>query len=161
EPSASRVSAAPRGRAESLRRWRLGHVYGSRRRELPQRLVPDTRDTLAGPGKGADRVSGRRRDLDRLFDPASVAVVGASSDAGRVGGRVLASLRRHRYPGSVFVVDRSAAEAGERDVLPAIDALPLATDVAVLAVSARRCPGAVDELGRRGTRNVVVLAGGF
>jgi len=106
-------------------------------------------------------MSERRRDLDRLFNPASVAVVGATADPRRVGGRVLENLRRHHYPGRVFVVDRGAAAAGTGDALATIEALPAIPDVAILAVNADRCPAAVDALGKLGTRNTVVLAGGF
>lgn len=105
-------------------------------------------------------MSERRRDLNGLFHPASVAVIGAS-ESGRVGGRVLGNLRRHQYSGAIFAVDRAAAAAGVAGALPAIEALPTCPEVAVLAVSARSCPDAVDALGKLGTRNVVVLAGGF
>ncbi|MDQ6743810.1 MAG: CoA-binding protein, partial [Candidatus Dormibacteraeota bacterium] len=101
------------------------------------------------------------RDLDRLFHPESVAVVGASADPSRVGARVLANLSRHHYEGRVFAVDRRAAPVDGLEVFPAIEALPFAPDVAVLAVSARNCPPALDALGSLGTRNVVVLASGF
>jgi acetate---CoA ligase (ADP-forming) len=101
------------------------------------------------------------RDLNRLFHPESVAVVGASADPSRVGARVLASLRRHHYPGRVFAVDRRAAPVEGLEVVPAIEVLPFAPDVAVLAVSARNCPQALEALGSLGTRNVVVLASGF
>jgi acetate---CoA ligase (ADP-forming) len=106
-------------------------------------------------------MSERKRDLGLLFNPASVAVVGASADPGRVGGRVLANLRRHHYTGEVFVVDRGSAATGIGGALPTIEALPAIPDVAILAVSAGRCPAAVDALGKLGTRNAVVLAGGF
>ncbi|PZR90143.1 MAG: hypothetical protein DLM67_18335 [Candidatus Nephthysia bennettiae] len=101
------------------------------------------------------------RDLDRLFHPTSVAVVGATADPSRVGARVLANLRRHHYLGRVFAVDRRAVPVDDLEVVPSIEALPLAPDVAVLAVSAQNCPQALDALGSLGTRNVVVLASGF
>jgi acyl-CoA synthetase (NDP forming) len=97
--------------------------------------------------------------LDRLFDPSTVAVVGASPRAGSIGGLV---LRRLLQSGRrVFAVHPS------REVIEGIEAvadpseLPEGVDLAVIAVAAERAVLAAEACARRGIPYVVVLAGGF
>jgi acetyltransferase len=101
------------------------------------------------------------RHLDSLFAPRSVAVVGVSDRPGNLGAIVLRNVRAGGFAGPVWAVNRHAAEVDGVPVLPGIDALPEAPGLAVLCTPPDSIPGLVEELGRKGTRAVIVLAAGL
>ncbi len=105
------------------------------------------------------------RHLDSLFDPASVAVFGASLRPGSVGSTVWHNLRTGTYAGknagALWPVnprhDRLADAACYADVA----ALPATPELAVICTPPATVPALIDALGRRGTRAAVVLTAGF
>ncbi len=102
-----------------------------------------------------------RSSLDRLFRPRSVAVVGASTDPAKIGGRPLRFLREHGFSGEVWPVNPRAAEIGGLSCYPAIEALPGTPDAAIVLVGARHAIPAVRELAALGTGAAIVFSGGF
>jgi len=99
--------------------------------------------------------------LERLIRPKSVAIIGASADAGKLTGRPLAFLQRYGYGHEIFPVNpRYPSIAGHR-CFPDIRSLPHAPDVAIVLVGSARVPEAVRDLGAIGTGAAIVLAGGF
>lgn len=99
--------------------------------------------------------------MKSLLHPASVCVVGASADPGRLAGKPLQRLTRHAFPGSIYLVNPRHHEIAGFPCFPSVSALPEPVDVALVAVAARLVPGVVEECGARGIRNVVVLSSGF
>jgi acyl-CoA synthetase (NDP forming) len=116
--------------------------------------------TAARPSLSGDEAATR---VAALLDARSVAVVGASAaDPAKPGSKILGFLRRHGYAGAVHVVHPSASEIQGYPCVAAIEELPHgAVDVACLAIPASACADAIDRLGRRGVRGVVVLSSGF
>jgi acetyltransferase len=101
------------------------------------------------------------RHLDPLFEPASVAVIGASTRAGSVGATVWRNLRHGRFAGTCWAVNRRHDTVdGERAYAGVAD-LPSAPDLAVICTPPATVPGLIAELGARGTRAAVVLSAGF
>lgn len=101
------------------------------------------------------------RHLDRLFAPRSVAVIGASARPGNLGAIVLRNLRAGGFAGSLWAVNRHDGEVDGIELLPAIEALPQAPDLAVICTQASTVPGLVAELGAKGTRAAIVLTAGL
>ena len=101
------------------------------------------------------------RHLDSLFAPRSVAVIGVSARPGNLGAIVLRNLRAGGFQGPVWAVNKHATEVDGLAVLPGVDALPAAPDLAVLCTPAATVPQLVGELGRRGTRAAIVLTAGL
>jgi acyl-CoA synthetase (NDP forming) len=99
--------------------------------------------------------------LRKLFDPASIAVVGASANPARVGARVLRFLIEGGYAGEVLAVNPARSELLGRPCYPSISELPTVPDLAVLAVSAQQTKEAIRELGARGCTAAICLAAGF
>ncbi|MBX3606175.1 MAG: bifunctional acetate--CoA ligase family protein/GNAT family N-acetyltransferase [Piscinibacter sp.] len=101
------------------------------------------------------------RNLERLFRPRSVAVVGASDRPHSLGALVMHNLRDAGFAGPVWPVnlrhDRVGGEPAWRDV----DALPEAPDLAVLCTPASTIPGLIEQLGRKGCRAAIVLGAGL
>jgi acetate---CoA ligase (ADP-forming) len=99
--------------------------------------------------------------LARLMRPRAVAIVGATSEPGTIGGAVLANLERCGYQGDIHLVSRRAKEINRRPCAAAIDDLPDGIDAAVLVVPQQAVVDAVAACGRRGIGGAVVFASGF
>lgn len=96
-----------------------------------------------------------------LLNPRSVAVVGASADATRTGGRPVAYLLKHGYAGAIYPVNPRVDRIGALPCFPSVAALPQAPDVALVLLGADRAAEAVRALAARGTVAAIVLAGGY
>jgi acyl-CoA synthetase (NDP forming) len=99
--------------------------------------------------------------ISRLFQPRSVAVIGASSDATKTAGRPVAYLRKHGFAGAIYPVNPRVDSIDGLRCYPDIASLPKAPDVAIVALGAERAIGAVRELAGRGTAAAIVLASGY
>lgn len=101
------------------------------------------------------------RNLDTLFHPRRVAVIGGSSRAGSLGERVLANLVEGGFEGTIFAVNPHPVACNGVTWAARVEELPEAPDLAVIATPADTVPAIVDALGRRGTRTAVVISSGF
>ena len=101
------------------------------------------------------------RNLDKLFKPTSVALIGATDRAGAVGAVVLRNLRRAGLKASLSLVNPHHRELDGLPVHPDVASLPEAPDLAVIATPPASVPGLIAELGARGTRAAVVITAGF
>ncbi|HXZ49442.1 MAG TPA: GNAT family N-acetyltransferase [Usitatibacter sp.] len=99
--------------------------------------------------------------LAALFEPRSVALVGASERADKVGGRVLENLRSGGYGGALFAVNPKYAAVRGVPCVPSVDRLPEPVDLAVIATPPATVPGIVERCGRRGIRAAIVITAGF
>ncbi len=99
-------------------------------------------------------------DFRRLFEPQSIAVIGASATAGGVANNFLRNLRTQGFPGRVYAVHPSAATIEGWPAFPAIDALPEPIDYAYVSVAAARTPALLRAAAGR-IRFAQVIASGF
>ncbi len=96
-----------------------------------------------------------------LFRPRSIAVIGASGDPLKPGGRVLKNILEHGYAGILRPVNPKATEILGIPVCSSIAALPETPDLAIVAIPSAMVPAAVAELADRGTGATIVLTSGF
>jgi len=101
------------------------------------------------------------RNLDKLFNPASVALIGASPRPGSVGAVIARNLRRAEFAGKAMFVNPNYPTIDGLIVRPNIASLPHAPDLAVIATPAETVPSLIGELGERGTRAAVIITAGF
>ena len=101
------------------------------------------------------------RHLDSLFDPASVAVIGASDRLSSVGATVWRNLTQSRYAGQLMAVNPHHRELLGHPVAPDVQALATAPELALICTPPASVAGIIDELGARGTRAAVVMTAGF
>jgi len=99
--------------------------------------------------------------LDALFNPQSVAIVGATQDTRRAGGQPLYSLTHLGYAGKVYAVNPRYSDIEGRPCYASVDALPARCDLAVIAVPATEVPATIEACGRRGITHAVILSAGF
>jgi acetate---CoA ligase (ADP-forming) len=102
-----------------------------------------------------------RNVLDGLFRPKSVAVVGASSQAGKIGYTVLSNLIQSKFNGPIYPVNPSADEILGLKVYPSIKDVPDEVDAAVIVVPAKFVPSVIDECGEKGVKGLIVITSGF
>lgn len=101
------------------------------------------------------------RSIKRLLHPRSVAVVGASSDPGKIGHVVLHNLVEAGFTGPIFPVNPNARAISGILAYPSISAVPGEVDLAVLAIPAADVVEVVAECSRRGVHGLVVMSAGF
>jgi acyl-CoA synthetase (NDP forming) len=99
--------------------------------------------------------------LSRLFAPRSVAVIGASSDPKRIGGRPIAVMLERGFKGTILPVNPNRTEIQGLKAYPTVAELPEDPDVAIVAVPAALVCETITELGKRGTSAAVVFSSGF
>ena len=96
-----------------------------------------------------------------IFEPRSVAIIGASSDIRKRGNQVLAALKSSGFKGAIYPVNPKGGEIDETRVYRSVAELPEAPDLALVSLPAHLVPKAVEECGQRGIGAAVVLAVGF
>ena len=101
------------------------------------------------------------RDLDCLLDPSCVAIVGASEDLGKFGGRALGNLIEGGYQGRIVPINRARETLRGLACFPAIGDVPGDVDVAVLAVPSTYVDGVVAECAAAGVKACIVVSSGF
>jgi acetyltransferase len=101
------------------------------------------------------------RNLDTLFNPGSVALIGASPRPGSVGAVIARNLRRAGFAGNVMFVNPNQSTIDGFTVHPNVASLPRAPDLAVIATPAETVPSLISELGEGGTRAAVIITAGF
>lgn len=101
------------------------------------------------------------RNLDALFHPKSVAIVGASERPGSIGAAVTRNALAGGFAGPVHLVNRKGGTILGRGAVKRVRDLAAPPDLAVIATPPETVPGLVAELGRAGTRAAVVITAGF
>lgn len=101
------------------------------------------------------------RNLDKLFAPKSVAVIGASGQPARVGSVVLANLIRGGFTGPIWPVNPKYRTLEGLTCYPDVRALPGIPDLAVIVVPPEAVPAQIAMLGQIGCRAAVVLTAGL
>jgi acetyltransferase len=101
------------------------------------------------------------RNLDSLFDPASVAVIGASTRPASVGATVWRNLTRGGFKGPLYAVNPKHASLDGRPCHARVADLPGAPELAVICTPPATVAGLINELAAKGTRAAVVLSAGM
>ena len=99
--------------------------------------------------------------LSSLLAPRSVAVIGASTDPTRIGGRPIAYMRARKFAGTILPVNPNRSQVQGLPAFPDIASLPLVPDVAIVAVPAAQVVDTMAALGLRGVRAAIVFSAGF
>ncbi|MGY6588713.1 MAG: bifunctional acetate--CoA ligase family protein/GNAT family N-acetyltransferase [Wenzhouxiangella sp.] len=101
------------------------------------------------------------RNLDKLFRPASVALIGASDRGGSVGRAVMTNLMAGGFEGPIWAVNKRHREVAGQPAYKQVKDLPEGPDLGVICTPPDTVPDLLDELGERGTRAAVIISAGF
>ncbi len=118
--------------------------------------LEDYLDTVAARERSANVAS-----LRPVFDPRSVAVIGASRRQGTVGRAVLDNIRTCGYQGMLYAVNPNARQISGIPCFPDVASLPEAPELALLAVPPPAVPDVAEACGARGVRGLVVFTAGI
>ncbi len=101
------------------------------------------------------------RNLDRLLEPKSIAVIGASERAGSVGATVWRNLRAGNFAGTLYPINPKYRSLDGETVYARPADLPQAPDLAVLCTPPATVAELIAELGQLGTRAAIVMTAGL
>lgn len=101
------------------------------------------------------------RNLDRLFKPSSIALIGASKKPHSIGQVVARNLFNAGFQGPIMPVNPHERAIEGVLAYSSIADLPVVPDLAVIATPPQTIPGLIAELGERGTKAAVVISAGF
>ena len=99
--------------------------------------------------------------LDSLLRPRSVAILGASADPTRIGGRPIDYMLKQRFQGTILPVNPNRAEVQGLPAYASVAALPEVPDTAIVAIPGELAVQAIEDLGARGVRSAIVFTAGF
>ncbi len=106
-------------------------------------------------------MTSRFSSLDSLLRPRSVAVLGASTDPTRIGGRPIQYMLAQGFQGDILPVNPHRAEVQGLRAYASVADLPMVPDTAVVAVPASLAVQAIEDLGALGVRSAIVFTAGF
>lgn len=101
------------------------------------------------------------QDLTKLFNPKSIAVVGASPNPKKVGNICLRNILDSGYKGKLWCVNPNYSEIVDIASYKIISDLPETPDLVIIAIPVAAVLDALEECGIKGIKNVVVYSAGF
>ncbi len=99
--------------------------------------------------------------LTTLFEPKSIAIIGASETPGSIGATLVRNVIDGGFKGKLFLVNPRHETVFGQKAYDSVESIPHRLDLAVICTRAETVPGIVDACGRAGTRNAIVISGGF
>jgi acetyl coenzyme A synthetase (ADP forming)-like protein len=101
------------------------------------------------------------RSVGWILQPKSVAVIGASRDPGKIGGAILANLKRFAFNGPIYAINRTASEVQGLPGYRSVSAIDAPIDLAVIAVPAEAVEAEIADCVRAGVHSAVIISSGF
>lgn len=101
------------------------------------------------------------KDLTPLFDPKSVAVIGASQRQGTVGHAILKNLISAKFNGKIYPVNPKAETLEGLKCYPSVAKIAESVDMAVIIVTSAAVPEVIKECAAKGVKAVIVISAGF
>jgi acetate---CoA ligase (ADP-forming) len=105
--------------------------------------------------------SGNKKNLSSMFHPQSIAVIGASANEKKLGSIVLKNIIDSNFDGEIFPLNLKEQSILDLKVYQNFESLPIAPDLALVAIPAKFVPDILLEIANKGTRNVVIFSAGF
>lgn len=99
--------------------------------------------------------------LKSFFDPASVAIVGASGDPARIGGRPLRYLLEAGFRGRIYPINPRHDTLMGLPCFASAEDLPEVPETVIVIVPAEQVPATLESYANRGTRAAIVFSSGF
>jgi acetate---CoA ligase (ADP-forming) len=118
-------------------------------------IAPFRSRTAARPHKNM------RTDLERFFDPKSIAIIGASQDFATISGQPLRHLNEHGYKGRIYPVNPKYQDVGGRRCYASLAELPETPDLVLILVNASRVADMLRQCGAKRVPYVIIFSSGF
>lgn len=99
-------------------------------------------------------------DLEKLFNPQSVAIVGATDEDGKVGTAVCNNIFNLGYKGEIFLVNPKHEKLFKKDCYPNLEAIQKSIDLAIIVIPAKFVPEVIKNASDK-VKNFVIISAGF
>jgi acetyltransferase len=99
--------------------------------------------------------------LDKIFDPRSVAIIGASDEEGTVGYALIKNFTETGFEGKIYPVNIRKNEILGYKAYQTVEQIPEPVDLAVIATPAKSVPEIVEQCGKAGIKGLVIISAGF
>jgi len=100
-------------------------------------------------------------DLTAFFHPSSIAVIGASESAGKLGHEILKNLLEGGFPGALYPINPKSERILGLSCCKNIKEVPDNVDLAVVIIPAKFVPQAIADCGDKGVKAAIIISGGF
>jgi len=100
-------------------------------------------------------------NLDSIFNPKSIALIGASDKVGSVGYILMKNLTEIGYSGHVYPVNIRKSEILGLKAYLSVSKLPDIVDLAIIATPASTVPDIIEECGTCGIKGIIIISAGF
>ncbi len=101
------------------------------------------------------------QNLKKVFNPRSIAIVGASSEPSKVGYQILNNVIKNGYKGKVYPINKKATEILGTPCFPSVSDVPSDIDFAVIAVPAPMVEGVLKDCIQKNVKGTVIITSGF
>jgi acetate---CoA ligase (ADP-forming) len=126
------------------------------------RVIISLEVTPAFEERAAERSSrAAAASMKKLFEPKSVAVVGAARERGKIGSEIFHNLVGAGFRGKIHPVNPRASKIAGRRCYPSVRDIPGPVDLAVLSIPAPAVEAAVDDCLAKGVQGLVIISAGF
>src|SRR3989344_4467385 len=102
-----------------------------------------------------------QKNLFNLFNPKSVAVIGASRDKKKIGSIAVRNILESGFKGKVYPINPNAKTIQKLKCYPDVSSLPEIPDLAIISIPSQIVPKLLEEIGEKGVKNVVIYSAGF
>jgi len=99
--------------------------------------------------------------LEKIFNPKSVAIIGASDEEGSIGYVLMKNFLNSGFEGEVYPVNIRKEEISGVKAYKNVEQLPKTVDLAVIATPAATVPDIVEQCGRVGIKGLIIISAGF
>jgi len=102
-----------------------------------------------------------KNNLDKIFKPKSIAVIGASNKIGSAGYRIFRNIIGSGWEGIVYPINPGAESIQGVQAYPSVLELPKIVDLAIIATPAKTVPDVLDQCGKFGIKGILIISAGF
>jgi acyl-CoA synthetase (NDP forming) len=99
--------------------------------------------------------------MEAIFNPESVAIIGASDNPGKLGSHVMKSLTQGRYPGRIYPVNPGKDEILGIKTYPSLSQVPDTVDLSIIVLPAEQVPRIIKECQEKDVKGIVLITAGF
>jgi acetyltransferase len=99
--------------------------------------------------------------LDKIFNPKSVAVIGASDEKDTVGYALMKNFTELGFSGKVYPVNIRKTEILGLTAYPSVEQIPEPVDLAVIATPAKTVPDILQQCAKTGIKGIIIISAGF
>lgn len=99
--------------------------------------------------------------LHKLMNPASIAIAGAGNNVLKMGASHALNMIRNGYQGTVYPIHPREEQVLGLKAYACVDDLPVIPDLGFLVVPSDQVPQLLEDFGKKGTRNIIIVSAGF